>query len=135
MASVQTLSGSGANHLAALLLARSIQPSPKVYSGVPTWSNTKPLFEFVGLDVVEYQYINPETKELDFEGCLDAIRNAPPGSVFVLQGCCHNLTGKDLSSNQWQCIGEEIRALNHIPFIDIAYQGLGDGLDEDALGV
>ncbi|KAJ5490420.1 Pyridoxal phosphate-dependent transferase major region subdomain 2 [Penicillium expansum] len=135
IASVQTLSGTGANHIAAILMARSLDPKPTIYLGVPTWNNMKPLCEYAGLETVEYPYIDTQTSELSFQPCIDAIRNAPAGSVFVLQGCCHNPTGKDITPEQWQLLGEEIKARGHLPFIDIAYQGLGDGLDEDAVGV
>ena len=95
----------------------------------------KPLCEYAGLETVEYPYLDRETSELSFQPCIDAIRSAPTGSVFVLQGCCHNPTGKDITLDQWQRFGEEMKARGHLAFIDIAYQGLGDGLDEDAAGV
>ncbi|CDM30175.1 Aspartate/other aminotransferase [Penicillium roqueforti FM164] len=135
IASVQTLSGTGANHTAAVLIARLLDPKPAIYLGVPTWNNMKPLCEYAGLETIEYPYLDRETSELSFQPCIDAIRSAPTGSVFVLQGCCHNPTGKDITLDQWQRFGEEIKARGHLAFIDIAYQGLGDGLDEDAAGV
>ncbi|KAJ5383243.1 Pyridoxal phosphate-dependent transferase major region subdomain 2 [Penicillium concentricum] len=135
IASVQTLSGTGANHIAAILLARLIDPKPAIYLGTPTWNNMKPLCDHAGLVTIEYPYIDPQTSELSFQPCIDAIRSAPTGSVFVLQGCCHNPTGKDITPEQWQLFGKEVKARSHLAFIDIAYQGLGDGLDEDAAGV
>jgi aspartate aminotransferase len=117
------------------LIAKSVNPKPEVYIGVPTWSNTKPLFAYVGLKTIEYSYLNHRSSKIDFQSCLSAIQNAPNGSVFPIQGCCHNPTGKDLTPQQWRHIGDEIKTKGHLPFIDIAYQGLGDGLDEDAAGV
>lgn len=67
--------------------------------------------------------------------CLETIRNAPNSSIFVLQGCCHNPTGADLTPEQWKILAKELKEKEHLPFIDIAYQGLGDGLEEDASGV
>ncbi|OAA53592.1 aspartate aminotransferase [Niveomyces insectorum RCEF 264] len=135
VASVQTLSGSGANHLAAVLLARSVHPKPTVYFSGPGWSNTKPLFEYAGLDTNEYAYLDGDKRAVDFAACLAALNEAPAGSVFVVQGCCHNPTGKDFTAQQWRLFAETAKAKGHLPLIDIAYQGLGDGLDEDAVGV
>ncbi|KAJ5494625.1 Pyridoxal phosphate-dependent transferase major region subdomain 2 [Penicillium fimorum] len=95
----------------------------------------KPLCDHAGLETIEYPYIDLQASELSCQPCIDAIRSAPTGSVFVMQGCCHNPTGKDITPEQWQLFGEEIKARGHLAFIDIAYQGLGDGLDEDAAGV
>ncbi|OQE37997.1 hypothetical protein PENCOP_c009G04038 [Penicillium coprophilum] len=135
IASVQTLSGTGANHIAAIFLARLLDPKPAVYLGTPTWNNMKPLCDHAGLATIEYSYIDPQTSELSFQSCINAIRIAPTGSVFVLQGCCHNPTGKDITPDQWELFGEEMKARGHLAFVDIAYQGLGNGLDEDAAGV
>lgn len=106
-----------------------------MYTSVPGWNNSKPLFNYVGLETVDYQYLDGQSSEVDFQSCLETIRSAPRGSVFPIQGCCHNPTGRDLTPQQWQLLGEEMKARGQLPFIDIAYQGLGDGLDEDATGV
>ena len=118
-----------------MLLSRSLNSKPKVYVGLPNWGNTEPLFQFAGLETVQYNYEDPQNNKVDFESCLKAVRGAPSGSVFFLQGCCYNPTGHDLSAEQWRALGEEMRAKGHVPLIDIAYQGLGDGLDEDAAGI
>ncbi|KAI4600070.1 hypothetical protein KJ359_001171 [Pestalotiopsis sp. 9143b] len=135
VASVQSISGTGANHLGALLLATNIQPNPKVFVGVPSWGNTVPLFKQVGLEVETYRHVDPATKQVDFETCLRTIREAPAKSIFSLQGCCQNPVGADFSPEQWNILAAELKAREHLPFIDIAYQGLGDGLNEDAAGV
>ncbi|KAI0130470.1 pyridoxal phosphate-dependent transferase [Xylariales sp. AK1849] len=135
VSSVQTLSGTGANHLGALVLATNIQPNPKVFVGVPSWGNTIPLFHQVGLETQTYRYLDPVTKHVDFLSCIQAMKNAPRRSVFSLQGCCQNPVGADFTPDQWRVIAQELKARNHLPFIDIAYQGLGDGLDEDAIGL
>jgi len=132
---VQTISGTGANHLAALLLSKCISPKPKIYVGTPAWGNYKPLFETVGLEVVEYTYYNWESRTIDMPSIMEAINSAPSGSAFVLQGCCHNPVGADPSKEQWQEIGRAMRERKLVPFFDVAYQGLGDGLEEDVFAV
>ncbi|KAL6884754.1 pyridoxal phosphate-dependent transferase, partial [Trichoderma evansii] len=133
--SVQTISGTGANHIAALALRQSISPRPKVFVGTPTWGNYKPIFELVGLEVLEYSYFDTNTRTVDFSSILSAVQAAPPRSVFVLQACCHNPTGADPTKEQWQTLGSVMKKHGHFAFFDIAYQGLGDGLEEDAYAV
>lgn len=134
--SVQTISGTGANHLGALLISRlATKPLPPVYIGLPAWGNYKPLFHLVGMEIRHYNHYDPNKKRVDFNACLEAIRQAPRSSIFVLQGCCHNPTGADFDREQLQVLAKEMKHAGHLPFFDIAYQGLGDGLDEDAFGV
>ncbi|KAM0326288.1 hypothetical protein ACHAQA_006886 [Verticillium albo-atrum] len=135
LASVQTISGTGAVHLAALFIARCVSPLAQVYVGTPTWGNYRPQLELVGLQVLTYQYYDAVTRTYDHESTLQAMRDAPPSSVFVLQGCCHNPTGVDPSPAQWEEIADAVEAGNHITLLDVAYQGLGRGLDEDAFAV
>jgi len=119
--------------MAALLLATTINPRPQVFIGVPTWSNTLPLFQHVGLDTVTYPYTDPVTKRPDLACCLQTIRGAPRGSIFAFQGCCHNPTGADLTAEQWWILGRELMVHHHVAVLDVAYQGLGAGFDEDAV--
>jgi aspartate aminotransferase len=119
--------------MAALLLATTINPRPQVFIGVPTWSNTLPLFQHVGLDTVTYPYTDPVTKRPDLASCLQTIRGAPRGSIFAFQGCCHNPTGADLTAEQWWILGRELMVHHHVAVLDVAYQGLGAGFDEDAV--
>ncbi|KAF6829004.1 aspartate aminotransferase [Colletotrichum musicola] len=135
ISSVQTISGTGANSLGALLIARTMQPKPKVYISIPTWGNHVPIFQDAGLQTTTYPYLDSSKHAVNFAALLDAVRTAPRGSVFVLQGCCHNPTGVDLNLQQWQDLAVEMKAHGHLPFFDTAYQGLGDGFDEDAAGV
>lgn len=135
VASVQTISGTGANHLAALLLAKCVSPRPKVYVGTPAWGNYKPLFETVGLEVVEYPFYDWTNRAIDMKTTLQTINDAPAGSVFVLQGCCQNPAGADPTREQWEDIGRALQAKKHLPFLDVAYQGLGNGLEEDVFAV
>lgn len=106
-----------------------------MYVGVPAWGNYKPLFELVGLEVVEYAYYDAAKRTLDFHAVLEAARSAPPSSVFILQACCHNPTGMDPTPAQWKELALALQEGGHIPLFDMAYQGLGNGLDEDASAV
>ncbi|KAH7070250.1 pyridoxal phosphate-dependent transferase [Paraphoma chrysanthemicola] len=132
--SVQTISGTGANSLAALLIGKEF-PSSRVYISLPTWGNHVPIFQHVGLQVSTYEYLDSSGSKPDMEALLHTVRVAPPYSIFVLQGCCHNPTGVDFSVQQWVQLAEELKDRTHIVVIDIAYQGLGEGLDEDAAGL
>ncbi|KAJ3538061.1 hypothetical protein NM208_g6071 [Fusarium decemcellulare] len=135
IASVQTVSGTGANHIAALALAQSVTPLPKVFVGTPTWGNYKPIFDLVGMDVSEYSYYDPNKRCIDFGSIIQSARSAPHRSVFIIQGCCHNPTGADPTREQWNELGSVLKEHEHFIFLDIAYQGLGNGLDEDAYAV
>ncbi|QYT05326.1 Aspartate transaminase [Trichoderma simmonsii] len=135
VASVQTISGTGANHLAVLLLAKCIVPQPKVFIGTPSWGNYKPMLDLVGLSTVEYPHYNEIDRTLDFPSILAAITSAPRNSVFIFQSCCNNPTGADPSQEQWHELAMALRAGDHIPLFDSAYQGLGRGLEEDSFAV
>ncbi|SCV25240.1 related to aspartate aminotransferase, cytoplasmic [Fusarium fujikuroi] len=134
-ASAQTISGTGACHLAALALSQSISPRPQVFVGTPTWGNYKPMFELVGLKVIEYPYFDFQTRTIDFSSIITAALNVPPRSVFILQACCHNPTGADPTRDQWKELGAVLARKSHFVLFDIAYHGLGNGLDEDAYAI
>lgn len=131
---MQTISGTGANSLAALLIGKEF-PSSRVYIGLPTWGNHIPIFQHVGLEVSTYAYLDSSGSKPDIEALLHTVRMAPTHSIFVLQGCCHNPTGVDLDVEQWAQLAVELKDRTHLVVIDIAYQGLGEGLDEDAAGL
>ncbi|CAG9998267.1 unnamed protein product [Clonostachys byssicola] len=136
IASVQTISGTGAIHIGALFLRNSVPNLNKsIYVGTPTWGNYVPMFNLLGLEVQTYNYYDKETGEVEFASLLAAVRTAPKGSTFVLQACCNNPTASELTEQQWRTLAEEMTSRGHLPFFDIAYQGLGRGLDEDAYGV
>ncbi|GKZ27419.1 hypothetical protein AbraCBS73388_004637 [Aspergillus brasiliensis] len=136
VASVQTISGTGANHLAALLLSKCEgSQAGSVYIGTPAWGNYEPLCSLVGLKVVRYPYYDPETATVNFKVLLETVTQAPPNCVFILQGCCHNPTGVDLSKSQWKQLAAAMKNARCFPFMDIAYQGLGSSMEDDAYGI
>jgi aromatic-amino-acid transaminase len=130
----QSLGGTGALKLGADLI-RWFAPAKPVYISTPSWENHRALFEAAGFDVREYPYYDSTTRGLDFDAMVASLKSAEEGSVIVLHACCHNPTGIDLDSGQWDRIADLIGSRGHIPFLDIAYQGFADGIDADAAAV
>lgn len=128
---VQTLGGTGALKIGADFL-KQISPDAKVVISNPSWENHRALFERAGFTVENYPYYNAQTHGLDFEGMLTALKALPKGTIVVLHACCHNPTGVDPTAAQWQEIANTVKEAGLVPFLDIAYQGFGDGLEEDA---
>ena len=131
---VQTPGGCGALRLGFQLVAKA-NPSARVLVGTPTWPNHVPLISGCNLEIVEYPYYERDTHSIRFDRLLDAIGTAQPGDVLLLHGCCHNPTGADLDKSQWAKVTAAALERRLLPFIDIAYQGLGRGFDEDAQGL
>ncbi len=131
---VQTPGGCGALRMAAEFL-RLCKPDTTVWVSTPTWANHLPLLGGAGLAIREYPYLNPETLEVDFAAMLGTLEGAKAGDVVLLHGCCHNPSGADLSQSQWQEITSLIQRKGLLPFVDMAYQGLGEGLEADAAGL
>jgi aromatic-amino-acid transaminase len=128
---VQALGGTGGLRIGADLLKR-FGPERIVYISNPSWENHRALFEAAGFDVHQYPYYDPATRGVKLPEMLQALRAAPDGSIIVLHACCHNPTGVDLSADQWDQVIEVTQQKGHVPFLDIAYQGFGDGIDADA---
>jgi len=128
---LQTLGGTGALKVGADFL-RQLLPESKVAISNPSWENHRALFERAGFEVVNYPYYDAATRGLDFAGMMAFLRALPARSIVVLHACCHNPTGVDPSPAQWQEIAQVLQARDLVPFLDIAYQGFGDGLHEDA---
>jgi len=160
VASVQTISGTGANYLGALFTHKyyRFNGDRKAYVSDPTWGerclfpekpqththhhspclkvNHHPIFNGVGLELDTYPYYNHVTNRLDFTRLLTAFHNAPSGSVMVLHACAHNPTGVDPTRDQWSAIADVMLEKGHFAFFDCAYQGFASGdLDEDAWAV
>ncbi|NLY65251.1 MAG: aspartate/tyrosine/aromatic aminotransferase [Alcaligenaceae bacterium] len=127
----QALGGTGALKIGADFL-QQITPGSKVFISNPSWENHRALFERAGFTIENYSYYDAATHGLNFEGMLESFKNMPAKSIVVLHACCHNPTGVDPSLEQWQEIAKTIQENDLIPFLDIAYQGFGDGLEEDA---
>ncbi|CUM66614.1 uncharacterized protein PRCAT00004285001 [Priceomyces carsonii] len=132
VASCQTIGGTGACHLGSAFLAQYCG-FKNFYLGIPAWPNYIPLIEQAGGKIITYNYYDPEKKTVDFSSLVDAMNCAPKNSVFILQLCCHNPTGTDLTREQWATLASIMKIRGLIPFIDGAYQGLASGsLEEDA---
>src|SRR5690606_31517285 len=127
---VQTLGGTGALKVGADFL-RQILPDAKVAISNPSWANHEALFAAAGFPVVSYDYYDAATHGLNFDGMLASLRALPAGTIVVLHACCHNPTGVDPTLDQWQEIARTIQAGQLVPFLDIAYQGFGDGIEQD----
>ena len=131
LATVQSLGGTGALKVGADFL-HSIKPNSKVYVSKPTWNNHIAIFAGAGFEVEEYPYFDPKTKGVDFAAFFKKMEEIPEESIVVLHACCHNPTGADLSTEQWQQLADLFKARNLIPFLDMAYQGFSKGIREDA---
>jgi aromatic-amino-acid transaminase len=134
IAGLQTPGGCGALRLGFELIATA-NPGARVLVGTPTWPNHPPIIRSVRLEQVDYPYYERGQAAIRFEDMIAALDGAEPGDVALLHGCCHNPTGADLSEDQWREVVRVVRQRGLIPLIDIAYQGFGRGLDEDAFGV
>lgn len=130
----QTPGGTGALRMLAELV-RLARPDAAVWVPDPTWPNHLPIMHAASLTTKVYPYFNAETGGLRFDAMLETLKGAKPGDVVLLHGCCHNPTGADLDIAQWEAVGDLLAERNLLPFVDIAYQGFGAGLDEDAAGL
>ena len=131
---VQALGGTGALKVGADFL-RQVNPEAKVLISNPSWENHQALFTRAGFTVEKYAYYDAAAKAVDFEGMLADLRAAAPGTVAVLHACCHNPTGYDLTADQWDQVIETVLAGDLVAFLDMAYQGFSEGLEEDGATV
>jgi len=138
VSSGQTISGTGANHLAALFLSRFYKwnGKPQVYISNPTWANHQAILRNVGIEPVNYPYYDPRTIGLDYDGLMNCLKTAPERSVFLLHACAHNPTGVDPTKEQWSAVADVMLEKGHYAFFDCAYQGFASGdLEQDAWAV
>ena len=126
--------GTGALRVAGDYLARN-HPGTRVWLSTPTWANHQAIFTAAGLEIQNYPYFDKATNGLNFEAMLEALNGVQAGDVVLLHGCCHNPTGVDPSLEQWEALAKVLKTHQAIPLIDFAYQGFGDGVDEDAAGL
>ena len=134
IATVQTLGGSGALRVGADFLKRYF-PEAQVWISDPSWENHRVIFERTGFTVNTYPYYDDATGGLRFDAMMDALRLIPKRSIVLLHACCHNPTGVDLNQDQWRKLIALLKANELLPFVDMAYQGFGAGLDDDAFAV
>ena len=132
-AMLSTVGGTGAIRQ-AFEMARMGNPDLTVHVSDPTWPNHVSMLKFMGVPYVEYRYFDAETRGVDFEGMKADIARAKKGDLVLLHGCCHNPTGANLTLDQWAEIVAILDRTGAVPLVDLAYQGFGDGLEEDAAG-
>jgi len=118
-----------------LELIKVASPEATVWMSNPTWPNHPAMVKGVGIPMQTYTYLDPETRTVDFDGMLKDLESVKSGDVVILHGCCHNPTGANLNQTQWGEVADLLLSKGAMPFVDIAYQGFGDGLEEDAYGV
>ena len=133
VASVQTPGGSGGLSVAGHLLARA-RPGTTVWSSEPSWPNHLPLLRLAGLELAHYPYYDFDRHRVEFDGMFETLSKLGPDDVVLLHGCCHNPCGADLSRGQWDALADLFAERGIVPFVDIAYQGLAENLDDDAYG-
>ena len=131
---VQTPGGTGALRVAADFVQR-ISAQAAVWLSDPTWPNHPNVFGSAALQIQSYPYFEAESNGVAFDRMIAVLESIPAGDVLLLHGCCHNPTGADLSPEQWQAVAAVCAKRGILPLLDFAYQGFGDGLEEDAIGV
>ncbi|WP_395301065.1 aromatic amino acid transaminase [Enterobacter sp. ECC-175] len=134
VATIQTLGGSGALKVGADFLKKYF-PDSGVWVSDPTWENHVAIFEGAGFTVATYPWFDSETNGVRVDALLEKLNTLPARSIVLLHPCCHNPTGADLTNAQWDAVIEVLKARNLIPFLDIAYQGFGAGMEEDAYAI
>ena len=133
VATVQAPGGSGALSVAGHLLGRA-KPNARVYLSDPSWPNHLPLLKTAGLTLESYPYYDYRNHRVDFDAMAAKLETASAGELVLIHGCCHNPSGADLSREQWQALTALCERRGLVPFVDFAYQGLAQGLEEDAYG-
>jgi len=130
----QTPGGTAALRVGAEFIKR-VKPDTRIWMSDPTWPNHPQIFGAAGIEIETYPYFDSDTNGLAFDEMLAALKQIPAGDVVLLHGCCHNPTGDDPTPEQWGQIADVIEERGLLPFVDFAYQGLADGLREDATGI
>ena len=131
---IDALGGTGGLRVGAEYLRR-LCPDSRVAISDPTWENHRGVFESAGFTVQSYTYYDPQSHGLDFGGMVQSLKGMPQRTIVLLHACCHNPTGVDLNLQQWEEVVALCKAKQFIPFLDLAYQGFGDGIDQDAAAV
>ncbi|MEH6585762.1 MAG: amino acid aminotransferase [Halioglobus sp.] len=131
---ISTPGGTGALRIAGEFI-RTCKPGGTIWVSNPTWANHQGVFTAAGLTVKSYPYYDYENKCLDFDGMLAALQQVPADDAVLIHACCHNPSGMDLSFEQWQQVAAVAKEVGFLPVVDMAYQGFGEGLEEDARGL
>ena len=134
VATVQAIGGTGGLKVGADLL-KQVNGSAQVLISAPSWENHRALFTRAGFDVAEYPYYDAKTRGIDFDAMRTALQMTPASTIVVLHACCHNPTGVDLTPAQWDEVVAIVKARDLVPFLDMAYQGFGQGITEDGAAV
>lgn len=134
VAAAATPGGTGAIRQ-ALELIRLASPGATIWLSNPTWPNHPSIIRYLGMPMAEYRYFDDASRAVDFDGMMQDISKAKQGDVVLLHGCCHNPTGANLNLSQWDEVTQLLAKTGATPFVDIAYQGFGDGLEADAAGL
>ena len=134
LVTVQTPGGSGSLRVAAGIILRA-RKNPTIWVSTPTWANHVPLLGSAGLTLEEYPYYDTEGHVIQIDAMLDSLRAAPKGDLVLFHACCHNPSGLDPSEEQWRAITEVVVERELVPFIDMAYQGFAQNLDDDAFAI
>lgn len=130
----ECLGGTGALRVGGDFVKR-LEPTAKAAISSPSWENHRGIFEAAGYEVLEYTYFDPKTRGVDFDGMVKSLESFPAKTLVILHACCHNPTGADLTKDQWQTIISICQQKQLIPFLDIAYQGFADSIEEDGTAV
>ena len=130
IATAQAVGGTGGLKVGADFLKR-VNPDARVLISDPSWENHRALFENAGFAVDNYPYYDSARRGIDFDGMLTALNGAPAGTIVVLHACCHNPTGYDITLGQWNQVIATVKSRRLVPFLDMAYQGFGEGIAED----
>lgn len=131
---ISTPGGTGALRIAGEFI-KTCKPGATIWVSNPTWANHEGVFTAAGLSVKTYPYYDYENKCLDFTGMLEALQQVPADDAVLIHACCHNPSGMDLNQGQWQQVAELARERGFLPVVDMAYQGFGEGLEQDASGL
>ena len=134
VAAAATPGGTGAIRQGVELI-KMANPDATIWLSNPTWPNHPSIIKYVGMKMAEYRYFDDATRGVDFDGMMADLAEVKAGDVVLLHGCCHNPTGANLNMTQWAEVVESLQKTGAVPFVDIAYQGFGDGLEDDAAAV
>ena len=127
--------GAGSALRAAAEFVRKLSPETELWASQPVWGHQLEFFDKVGMTIRQYRYYDQQNSVLDFEGMLEDLQSLKRDDLLLIHACCHNPTGEDLKIEQWQKLAELVNQTGALPFVDVAYQGFGEGIEEDVAGL